>query len=226
MPNQILSKSQYLTGLQCPKALWLLKNSPHLKKDSSSITQQLLFNEGREVEEVARELFPGGIEVKYGEENLKNQIMETQELINGGVKTIYEGTFEYDDIIIKADLLQKGEGGWNLYEIKSSSEISDIQKDDIALQYYVLKESNLISISSVSLIHINKQYIREGKIEVSELFTTVEMTEFVIQEQEEIQNKLILMRNILNREIPQVEISYDRCDMPYECEFKFLIYPD
>ena len=220
MPNQILSKSQYLTGLQCPKALWLLKNSPHLKKDSSSITQQLLFNEGREVEEVARELFPGGIEVKYGEENLKNQIMETQELINGGVKTIYEGTFEYDDIIIKADLLQKGEGGWNLYEIKSSSEISDIQKDDIALQYYVLKESNLISISSVSLIHINKQYIREGKIEVSELFTTVEMTEFVIQEQEEIQNKLILMRNILNREIPQVEISYDRCDMPYECEFK------
>ena len=147
MPNQILSKSQYLTGLQCPKALWLLKNSPHLKK-GPSITQQLLFNEGREVEEVARELFPGGVEVKYGEENLKNQIMETQELINGGVKTIYEGTFEYDDIIIKADLLQKGEGGWNLYEIKSSSEISDIQKDDIALQYYVLKESNLISISS------------------------------------------------------------------------------
>ena len=104
--------------------------------------------------------------------------------------------------------------------IKSSSEISDIQKDDIALQYYVLKESNLISISSVSLIHINKQYIREGKIEVPELFTTVDMTEFVIQEQEEIQNKLILMRNILNREIPQVEISFDRCDMPYECEFK------
>ena len=130
MPNQILSKSQYLTGLQCPKALWLLKNSPHLKK-GPSITQQLLFNEGREVEEVARELFPGGVEVKYGEENLKNQIMETQELINGGVKTIYEGTFEYDDIIIKADLLQKGEGGWNLYEIKSSSEISDIQKDDM-----------------------------------------------------------------------------------------------
>ena len=74
--------------------------------------------------------------------------------------------------------------------MKSSSEISDIQKDDIALQYYVLKESYLISISSVSLIHINKQYIREGKIEVSELFTTVDMTEFVIQEQEEIQNKI------------------------------------
>ena len=70
MPNQILSKSQYLTGLQCPKALWLLKNSPHLKK-GPSITQQLLFNEGREVEGVARELFPGGVEVKYGEENLK-----------------------------------------------------------------------------------------------------------------------------------------------------------
>ena len=139
MPNQILSKSQYLTGLQCPKALWLLKNSPHLKKDSSSITQQLLFNEGREVEEVARELFPGGIEVKYGEENLKNQVMETQELINGGVKTIYEGTFEYDDIIIKADLLQKGEGGWNLYEIKSSSEYQIFKKTILHCSIMFLK---------------------------------------------------------------------------------------
>ena len=60
----MLSKSQYIRGLQCHKALWLLKHRPELREKPDAATQTR-FDLGHTVGDVACDLFPGGVEIEY-----------------------------------------------------------------------------------------------------------------------------------------------------------------
>ena len=115
--NLYLSKSLYMTGLQCHKALWLHKYQPELKDEQSS-EQEAMFDFGAEVGRYAQELFPGGILVPYGDLSHSQQLAMTQNAISNGASTIYEGAFSYNDVFIKADILHLGPDGWELYEVK------------------------------------------------------------------------------------------------------------
>lgn len=55
-----LSKSDYLIGLDCVKALWLKKNRKDLTPEIDEATQRR-FDIGNEVQDLAREFFPGGV---------------------------------------------------------------------------------------------------------------------------------------------------------------------
>ena len=50
-----LSKSQYIRGLQCHKSLWLYKNNQI----------ESAFNTVYDVEELAKALFPNGVEIEF-----------------------------------------------------------------------------------------------------------------------------------------------------------------
>jgi hypothetical protein len=89
-PNLYLSKSLHMTGLQCHKALWLRKFQPELK-DEQSPEQESMLDFGAEVGLYARELFPGGILVPYGDLSHSQQSALTQEAVSKGASTIYEG---------------------------------------------------------------------------------------------------------------------------------------
>ena len=74
-----LSKSKYLSGTQCPKRLWLEINNPE-KATPITAAQQHLFDQGHEIEKLARNQFPDGLLIK-GELNqavteTKNKITE------------------------------------------------------------------------------------------------------------------------------------------------------
>src|SRR2546425_4416593 len=55
-----LSKSRYLSGLQCHKQLWWRVHEPEAPELSPSPGEQNLFAQGREVGEHARGHVPGG----------------------------------------------------------------------------------------------------------------------------------------------------------------------
>jgi hypothetical protein len=55
----LLTKSRYLSGLQCPKLLWFQCRRTDQVPQSDDATSTS-FEEGREVGELARRLFPGG----------------------------------------------------------------------------------------------------------------------------------------------------------------------
>ena len=88
-----LSKSQYIRGLQCHKSLWLYKNKPELR-DTPDKAQESLFEKGYEVGEIAKELFPNGVEIDFDESNFNGMITKTKELIENGCEVIYEATFK------------------------------------------------------------------------------------------------------------------------------------
>ena len=61
MSRKYLSKSTFITGLQCPKALYLKKYKPELA-DEITLSKQNIFDVGSQVGILAQKLFPGGVD--------------------------------------------------------------------------------------------------------------------------------------------------------------------
>ena len=62
--NKIISKSKYVAGLQCLKYLWYLINDPDAIPPFDEVTQ-FRFQQGHDVGNLAKSLFPGGIDIEY-----------------------------------------------------------------------------------------------------------------------------------------------------------------
>ena len=110
---------------------------------------------------LARKLFPGGIEVRST--GLDQAIRTTKELVaNPEVPAIFEGVFEHDGVLVRADVLQRREENlWRLLEVKSASDLKDHYVQDVAIQSYVLSRSGL-KLASSWLVHINRAYVLTG----------------------------------------------------------------
>ena len=231
MTSSLLSKSKYLRGLQCHKSLWLLKEDK-IKPKTPSESLQLIFDEGTRVGEEAQKLFPGGKLIEYEGSTFDEKIAKTKEWLASGEPTIYEATFEFDDILVMVDILTKVKNGWEFYEVKSaakvyknkSTKVKDVYINDVAIQYYVLKGSGL-DISSAFLVHINNQYVRQGPLEVDKLFSFADLTETALEAQNEVVDELGTIREVLNGGEPEIKIGVN-CDKPYGCDFKAHCWPD
>lgn len=212
-----LSKSLYVKGLQCHKALWLQKFQPELQ-DEISESQQATFDSGTGVGILARDLFPGGLLIPYDGLTHAEQLTMTRNAISKGVPTIYEATTSHDDVFIKADILHKIDDEWELYEVKSSTGMKEQYLNDIAVQYYVLAGIGL-NLSKICLVHINTEYVRSGDIDPQKLFFILDVTEDIKAIQPRVVDNIQAMRTMLQADIPNVDIG-KHCDEPYACSFK------
>ncbi len=61
MEKHILSKSTFLKGCQCTKALYLSKHNRALREEPDAAVAQI-FTLGKKVGELAGQLFPGGVD--------------------------------------------------------------------------------------------------------------------------------------------------------------------
>jgi hypothetical protein len=211
-----LSKSLFIRGLQCHKSLYLHRHHPELK-DETPASRQALFRSGSAVGIVAQDLFPGGTTIPYDADTYDRQVKLTEEAISRGATTLYEAAFRFDDVFVKVDILNKGKGGWDLYEVKSSTSIKDVYMPDAAVQYYVVKGSGL-SVSGIFLVHINNQYVREGEIEVGKLFVVNDVTYEVREMQSIVEGELDTLKTMLRGDMPQIDIG-PHCTDPYDCDF-------
>ena len=62
MPFNLLSKTKYISGLQCPRLIWVEVNEPEKIPETDPITQHI-FDQGHLVGELAKKLFPEGIDI-------------------------------------------------------------------------------------------------------------------------------------------------------------------
>ncbi|MBW2506420.1 MAG: DUF2779 domain-containing protein [Deltaproteobacteria bacterium] len=210
-----LSKSQFTRGLQCHKSLWLFKNKPELRAEPNAALQAR-FDAGTEVGILAQQLFPDGVTLEYSS-GISRNISSTSELITQGTGTIYEATFSHDNVLAMVDILHKGPDGWELYEVKSSTESKDIFINDTAIQYYIVAGSGL-TISRVFLVHLNNGYMRLGDLDLQKLFTIDDVTDLTLSRQAGIPQLLADMRKTLKEGEPAIDIG-PYCTEPYECDF-------
>ena len=214
--NAYLSKSLFVRGLQCHKSLYLKKYQPELAEVPSE-DRQAIMESGQDVGVLARELFPGGVEIPYEGMSYDDQLQKTAAAIKAG-RTVYEGAFSHDNIFIKVDILRKGPSGWELHEVKASTDVKPYHENDLAVQYYVLKKAG-IPVTKAYLTHINNQYVRNGGIEVDKLFTSEDLTTLVQEKEKFVREEITKIRTMLAGKTPAINIG-PYCNDPFECDFK------
>lgn len=220
-----LSKSRYLSGLQCHKRLYLEVHAPALATKPDAATQAIL-DMGTDLGELARQRFPGGRLVTAGYRQSQEALAQTAELLKDPtVPAIFEGAFQFNQVLIRVDVLERvgvdelGQPTWRLVEVKSSSKVKATHVDDLTIQSYVLEGIGL-ALAEICLMHVNTQYVFDGRhLDLDQLFTLRSLTDTVRPRLPEVATRLGAMQAMLE-ELSAPAIGPDEhCHSPYECPF-------
>ena len=210
-----LSKSKYCNGVQCKKMLWLDANCPDEKED---VANDSVLDNGTEVGELAKGLFGESVDIEFCSD-LKKMIQDTDVAIrNHDCAIITEASFTYENNFCSVDLLKKENDEYEIYEVKSSTEVKDIYLDDISYQYYVLMSCGL-RVRKCCIVHINNKYERIGELELNKLFHIEDVTDIVLGKQEEVKTRIYEINEYMKQiEEPTDDIG-NHCVKPYDCPF-------
>ena len=224
-PPRRLSKSKFLSGLQCHKRLYLEIHQPALATPPDASTQAIL-DMGTEIGILAQRRFRDGVLVKAGFRQREAAIAETAALLQDSrVPVVFEGALEHDGVLVRVDILermQNGEGGspaWRLIEVKSSTRVKDIHLDDLSIQSHVVQGAGL-RLDASCLMHIDTGYrYQNGEVDLKALFSIEDVSEAVTDRRGQVPERLAAMKAmLLNSESPVIEPG-QHCHAPYECPF-------
>ncbi len=212
-----LSKSRYCSAVQCLKMLWLKQNKPE-EFDESAINDAVL-KTGNEAGDIAMGLFGDFTEVPYST-NLQEMIDKTKALMDCGTPVIAEASFAYDGAFCSVDILKNlGNGAVEVYEVKSSTDVKDIYRHDLSFQCYVLRKLGY-DVKKACLVHINNSYVRQGELDLQQLFTVEDMTELVAGMDPGVERRINTIREYMqNLEEDLPEMIGLHCFNPYNCGF-------
>lgn len=199
-----ISKTTFLQYLQCPKNTWLKLHKPETHTGfPMSDFEQHLAEQGNEVESCARNLFPGGIEVVSTGEHACH---ETVRLMATQTSAIFQATFIVDGFIARNDVLKWNEvtGVWDLYEVKATNSLKEGggERDhikDVAFQVSVLKRAH-VPLGRYFVIHLNKEYVRYGELDINALFSFEDVTDKVTEIFPETEVQMSIAREYLHKE--------------------------
>ena len=210
-----LSKSRYCNGVQCPKILWMGKYMPD--KALSQDIDSILLN-GQKVGETARGYFGKYVLVDTGAA-WGQRIQQTTDYMKSEERAIAEACFDYDGLYCAVDILKRNGDGWDILEVKSSTQVTDIYLDDIAFQYYVLKKAG-VNVNSAYILHINSGYVRHGDLNLGQLFELEEYTDACKNRYSEVEKNVTQFRKYVNQTVEPARDIDLYCDDPYECIYK------
>ncbi len=232
--THLLSKSKYIRGLQCERALWLDVHVPRLARYTAE--QMRRFDRGRDFEYAFKSRFPDGIDLSA---ELKHNVdlypERTAQLLDagplhaavapdeGGIKesngvVLFEAGFLYDDVLVLADVVcQREDGSLDIYEVKSGTSLSDTYRRDAALQHYVI--SNCHRIHSFSIVYngLDGEHGVDGQ---DGSFAIVDLTEELAAEGDRIARNIAEMKTIVRATAEPDTSTGQHCLSPYACPYQ------
>lgn len=186
-----LSKSDFLKYRVCPSYFWLWKNKPELvPEDSPAEVRENKFEQGNQIELIARQLYPDGELVRgYNTQAASN----TEQLIADGASTLFQATVITENgLLAMADVIEREGDGWILYEVKSSSKVKPEHIPDMAFQKLAFETAGY-TINATKVIHLNKEYVRHGEsVDPKSFFITEDVTEAVTALLPEVRDQVTL----------------------------------
>jgi predicted RecB family nuclease len=220
-----LSKSKFLSGLQCHKRLYLEMRHPELA-EPPDLSTQAIFAMGTEIGILAQRRFPGGVLVAPTLRPREAAVALTAKLLQDpDVPAIFEGAFEHEGVIVRVDILERVLGteehrpAWRLIEVKSSTRVKEVHLNDLAIQRHVLIGAGL-DLAGTCLMHIDTGYFYEGgEVDLVALFALDDVSTVVAERQGKVPEQLEAMKSILRETSPPAIEPDDRCHSPYECPF-------
>lgn len=200
-----ISKSDLLLYIKAPLHLWAYKH------DQSELTfptpyDQHIMEQGRQIEKLAAEFV--------------EQVLLPQK---GKCEVYWQRTFEDGPYLSRADLVIEDiqAGVYDLYEIKSTTSIHKEHEYDICFQRLVCEAA--IPLRHTFLLHLNPDYIRQGELDIRQLFVAENADELVQKRRQEVE----LLRQqalwVVQQDVPD---HIDGCLKPKECPCPSLCHPN
>jgi len=216
-----LSKSRLISAWQCAKKLHLEKHHPELGEVSSQT--ESLFATGNQVGDIAQQLYgtADSVEIAF---DFKTMLAETKRLIDGGADfPIFEATFRHEGVLIRADVLVPDGDGWHVIEVKASTSVKDYHELDCAIQDWVLRNSG-INVLSISLAHINNQFVYAGDENYDGLLIENELTAKARKLEPAVLDLVAKARDAVTGPMPKIHVGA-QCTKPYDCQFQSHCWP-
>ena len=167
-----MNKGEFLSAKRCATMAWRMIRSPSQPSSKATLFRM---EQGREIGEFARRLFPDGILVSGRAEE---HVAETRRLIaDNAAPILFEPAFAAGCFTAKADILRRNADGWDVIEVKSSledsSKVGKDYLDDLAYTVMTLRRAGL-RVHRSALLLLSREY-RHGE-PVEKLFTELDMT--------------------------------------------------
>lgn len=177
-----LTKTEYLLGARCPKALQMKLNYP---ERSENFGKENNFDEFEPAYALSREYYPECVTV--AENNLESAINKTRNLIAEGVETIADAVFRTENNeVCRVRLMHKNlSNAYDIFDIQlrrpdDAGKEKKLKADGAAYVYQILKRCG-IPLGNAYVMHINYDFIRNGDIDPREYFSLFDITESVYE---------------------------------------------
>ena len=202
-----LTKTDFIAYLDAPMHLWAIKHNK-LTEQEIGVFLQHLFEQGYEVE-------------KHVEKYIKKVLVEQYESKKNEV--LFQPTSEGGPFQARADvlLLNPETGKWDMYEVKSTNDISKQHKYDATFQYLVFSKE--YEIGDVYILHLNKEYYRKGDLNLRELFKATNVNDDIEKLKDEVNQLRYEALEIIQLEDPS---EVEACIRPKDCPCRQLCHRD
>lgn len=212
-----LTKTLFVAGTRCPRLMYFLYHFPE-KLPKPSLGSEFRMKQGILVGELAKGLFPRALDISKFPDATKLTL--TKENKN---KIIFEASAKFNNLFARADvLLPNKDGSFDIIEVKSTTLLKQEHIPDVSFQKYVFERAGYV-INKCYLLHINNEYIREGELDLNQLFKKQDITSLLDVDLDSTINDFL---NILSSNtIPKTIIS-KHCLDPYECSLKKECWKD
>ena len=209
-----LSKSRIIAGFQCLKRLYLQIHERELAADPDEGSLAVI-EQGQEVGRLARTMFPGGVLIEAGHEELTKALALTQELVaRNQAPALIEGTFKHANVLVRTDILErKSKGTWRLIEVKSATSVKAHYVYDVAIQRLVLEGCGFKVVPC--LMHLNRDYVYDGRrYELQKLFRIEDMTAQTAALSQDVRELIRQQRKMLAQATPPDIEAGPQCTSP------------
>ena len=204
MQNQLtLSKSDFQRYLEAPLHLWACKHNS-IQTQPSEFDLHLM-QQGYQVEDLAREYLYKHILSPDSEKNLQ-----------------FQQTFSDGPFTARTDaLVHKPQSEtFDLYEIKSSTACKSEHIIDAAFQALIVRQHR--TLDRIFILYLNKDYVRQGALDLKALFRTEDVTEKVHQIIPEIASQRTDALAVAQQNTPD---GIPHCYKPKDCPCPDLCHP-
>jgi hypothetical protein len=215
MKTRSLSKSKYLSGQQCDKLLWTSYNDKDALPEVSAATQ-VIFDQGHEVGALAKQLYPDGIEIEGDPKDFAQTLVTTRDLL-AKRKPLFEAAFSANDGYCRVDVLKPvGKDQWDIIEVKSTTAVKEVHREDLAFQVWVLAGAGL-KIRNCYLCHINSKFVRSGAIDPRQYFVLENETARVMPIVSKVAARVRAMSTTIAQSTCPTVMIGKHCRDPYDC---------
>ena len=220
--NRTLSKSKLMAYRQCERRLWLEVHRPDLRQDSTG--SQARFDAGHQVGDLARTLYDEeahGVLIDPRAEGYAAALARTTASLQSRIP-VFEAGFSANGGMAFADVMVPAgtadEPSWRMVEVKSSTNVKDYHRDDVAVQAYVARSAG-VNLTSIAVACVDSRWVYPGEGRYAGMLKEVDLSAEAFARTDEVVGWIAQAQATVNLPKEPSRSPSDHCNSPFACGF-------